>query len=345
VPTEKGQKVATPPKTVAVAFGAFDQAIGLDTRERDRAQARHREVSDCLIESASAESTFLQGSFSRKTMRRPLKDVDMVVVLPAHLWPELEQHPAKALDLFKQPLRERFRGIVRFDVHDRPAKALQVIFDDCPFTFDLVAGFEDPGGGEDVVIANRETGAWERSNSRTLRRVIAERNQATNGRFVRQVRMVKEFKALHPELEELCGLASESLTYAAVTREMPHANAVAATLRHAASAVMGPVMDPTGVDDLTVKWTTEDRLSFASVFRSGAARAEEALRLDADGSPGAAIDVWRSILGDDFPAASSQSESEALRYLTGGSVTSTGRAVSSRRGAQPLRPARAWRRS
>jgi hypothetical protein len=336
--------VATPPKTVAAAFGAFDQAISLDIRERDRAQARHREVSDCLIEAAIAQSTFLQGSFSRKTMRRPLKDVDIVVVLPAHFWPELEQQPAKALDLFKQPLRNRFRGIVRFDVHDHPAKALQVIFDDCPFTFDLVAGFEDPRGGEDVFIANRETGAWDRSNSRTLRRVIAERNQETNGRFVHQVRMVKEFKAQHPELEELCGLACESLTYAAVTREMQHAGAIGTTLRYAASAVMGPVMDPTGVDDLTVKWRFEQRVSFAAVFRSGADRAEEALGLDADGSPVASIDVWCSILGEDFPAASPQSESEALRYLAGGSVTSTGRATSTLRGAQPLRPARAWRR-
>jgi hypothetical protein len=337
--------VAIPAKTVAAAFDTFDQAINLDTSERDRAQARHREVSDCLIEAAIAKSTFLQGSFSRKTMRRPLKDVDMVVVFPAQFWPDLEHYPAKALDLLKQPLRERFRGIIRFDVHDRPAKALQVIFDDCPFTFDLVAGFEDPAGGEDMFIANRETGTWERSNSRTLRRVVAERNQATNGRFVHQVRMVKEFKAQHPELKELCGLACEALTYAAVTRKMAHADAVAATMRQAAITVMGPVMDPTGADDLSVKWTSEQRRSFAAVLRGGADRAGEALRLDADGAPDAAIDVWCSMLGEDFPAAASQSESDALRYLAGGSVTSSGRATSSPRGAQPLRPARAWRRS
>lgn len=332
------------PKSVRAAFDIFDAAISLDRRERDRAQTRHQEITDCLIDAGVATGTFLQGSFARKTMRRPLKDVDIVVLFPASFWRELQNNPAKALDLLKQPLRALWRDSVAFDVRGRPAKALQVVFEDCPFTFDLVAAFEDPSGGEDVLIANRETMVWERSNTRTLKRVIAERNLATAGRFVHQARMVKEFKAQHPQLEEICGLVCESLTFAAVTTALPDAQAVAATLRHASTAMFGPIMDPTGVDDLTVKWTDLERATFAAAFEAGSKRADEAMRLDAAGATAAAIDVWRSVLGEDFPAAAPQSESAALRNLAVGSVSSTGRAVATPVAVQPQRPARAWRR-
>jgi len=336
--------MSSTPSTVPAAFTSLDATISLDPTERVRAEKRHGEITEVLVDAQLATSTFLQGSFARKTMRKPLKDVDIVVLLPSSFAPELQPPygPGKALDLFKQPLRQAFRPQVSFDVHDRPGKALQVVFSDCPFTFDLVAAFPDTDNGEDIFIANRDEQRWERSNTRRLKRIIAERNQATSGRFVHQVRMVKEFKAHHEELD-VCGLVIESLAYGAIAKSNPHAGAVAATLRHAESAVIGPVLDPTGVDDLSARWTAQQRSAFSLIFAHAAQQAEEALRLEADGSHAAAIEIWHAVLGEDFPVASAQSEMDALRLLASGSVTSMGRATSSDRGAQPMRPARAWR--
>ncbi len=95
----------------------------------------------------------------------------------------------------------------------------QVVFADCDFTFDLVAALP-VAVSEDVLIANRDEQRWERSNTRTLKRLIAERNVATGGVFVHQVWMVKELKAQYSELETICGLVVESLTYLAVTRKL-----------------------------------------------------------------------------------------------------------------------------
>ncbi|MET8987787.1 hypothetical protein ABZW49_20260 [Nonomuraea wenchangensis] len=116
-----------------------------------------------------------------------------------------------------------------------------------------------------------------------------------------------------------------------------------AFFEHAADAVMGQVMDPTGVDDLAAEWTLSERTTYSKAFATAAGRGREALELAADGEREAAVEIWHSVFGDPFPAPSSQTAAQALTGLTAGSITSTGRAVSSRRGTQPNRPARSWR--
>jgi hypothetical protein len=330
--------------TVTAAFNQLDDELNLDPGERDAAQRRHREVTEVLTAAGLAASTFLQGSFARKTMLKPLNDVDMVVLLPPDLVARLRgaDGPTAAMRLFADALRQAFPG-VRFDVHDAPAHALLVTFRDCPFTFDLVPAYEDPAGGEDVFIANREEGRWERSNTRTLNRVIRDRNVLTGGRFVHQVRFLKQLKTDHPVLDETCGLLWEALAHAAVRGPMSHPQAVSATLRHAAAALGGPVLDPTGVEDLTAEWTPAERDVRQRAVAAAADRATEALKLEADDEHAAAIEVWRELIGDPFPRAAAQSAADALSYLAGGSLTSTGRAVATTRGHQPARPTRSWR--
>ncbi|GGM11310.1 nucleotidyltransferase domain-containing protein [Nakamurella endophytica] len=334
------------PKSVASAFETFNSNISLNPADRARAEHRHRDVASVLADARLAASTFLQGSFARKTMRKPLKDVDIVVVLPAEMEPRWRTASGARTvhELFKEPLRRRYGAKMSFDQTAQAGKALQLCFDDVDFTIDLVAAF-DTGDPNWVDIANRHEGLWEPSNIRQLVRVVAERNQATDGRFIHQVRMVKEAVAQDDRLDGLCGLATESLTYAAVTQKMPHLRAVAATLRYAATAVAGQVLDPTGVDDLSAKWTPQQRAAWAYALDVAARRAEEALRLERDGQFTDAIATWSALLGEDFPdAPAGQSAADMIAAMaSGGTVTSTGRVTSSVHGAGGGRPVRAWR--
>lgn len=337
--------MASGPKSVPAAFEHFDTAISLDPAERARATLRHQKIAAALVDAGLAVSTFLQGSFARKTMRRPLRDVDVVVILSAALIAEYftPDGARRVHEMFKPVLRRVFGEHITFDVSASAGKALQLCFDDVDFTVDLVAAFADAAGSELVYIADRHEGAWEESNTRTLKRVVAERNKDTDGRFVHQVRMVKEFRAQQPGLEDLCGLAVESLTFGAVREQMSHARAMALTLRYAAQAVLGPVLDPTGVDDLSAKWSDTQRQTYSAVFARGADRAQEALRLERDARFTDAIDIWSAMLGEDFPAPPAQTESDAISRLVAGSITSTGRATSSTQGVERSRPSRAWR--
>lgn len=334
------------PRTTAEAFDEFDAALNLDPRERDQAQRRHQEITEVLTAAGLAKSTFLQGSFARKTMPKPLKDVDMVVVLAEvyrrRWFVSGRGGPAAAMAAIREAVAAHWPD-ARFDVDKQPAHALQVTFPDCTFTVDLVPAFDDPDGGEVVFIADRDLDRWEWSNTRTLRRVISERNLATAGAFVHQVRMGKAFKSNQPTLEKLCGLVIESLWYGEITKKMPHATAMVTALTHAATAVLGEVRDPTGVDDLAKEWTPGERYVFSQTFAMAAKRGREALALAADGEHQGAIEIWFALFGEPFPAPSTQTAAQALSALGAGSITSTGRAVTSQRGAQANRPARSWR--
>lgn len=330
--------------TVAEAFGIFDEALNLDTRERDAARSRFAEVRDCLVAAGVAVDAFLQGSFARKTMLTPLKDVDVVLLLPAS-WRYLlsdPNGPARAMASLRGPLQERFPGVA-FDVSDTPAKALQVTFPDLSFTFDLVVAFESSPGDERVLIGNRKSGEWEYSNTRILNRLIQQRNVATGGVWVHQARGFKAMKKNNPVLREHCGLLFESLLYHSVPVRMAYPKALATALEYAATAVLGPVFDPTGEDDLTAEWTPAVRAATASAFATASRQANEALTLAVDREESAAVGVWHDVIGDPFPIPPTTSVDDTFKALAGGSITSRGDAVKSMRGREPVRPGRSWR--
>ncbi|MGH8882751.1 MAG: hypothetical protein ACRD0P_36320, partial [Stackebrandtia sp.] len=126
-------------------------------------------------------------------------------------------------------------------------------------------------------------------------------------------------------------------------RDAHRARNVMRAEEHAVDAVLGPLLDPTGVDELSVEWTPSQRAGYQGVFATAAAQGREGLALVADGEHQAAIEVWHDLLGDAFPEPSAQTAAQALSALAAGSITSTGRAVTSPRGVQSNRPARSWR--
>lgn len=333
-------------QTTKQAFDAFDEELNLDPVERDDAIERHHQITDVLEAAGLIATTFLQGSFARKTMRKPLKDVDMVIVIHddyrERWFGAGKGGPAAAMAAFQEAILDKWPD-ARFDIDKQPAKALQVTFIDCKFTFDLVPAFEDHDSEDDVFIGNREDDDWERSNTRTLRKVITDRNQATKGAFVHQVRMAKTCKDNTPALQEMPSLAIESFCYAAITRKLPHAEALAALFAYAAEAALEPVFDPTGVDEISAEWTDADRHAYSTALAKAAEQAGEAIALAAEEEHDAAIEIWHAVLGDPFPEPTPQTAEQTLAALAGGSITSTGRAVTSQRGIESNRPTRSWR--
>lgn len=101
-----------------------------------------------------------------------------------------------------------------------------------------------------------------------------------------------------PVPRDLCGLAYEALAHDSIFVEQPHDVAVADLLRHASTAALGKILDPTGVDDLTAEWDDDQRRRYVDRFAALSVRADEALRLRADGSEPAAVEVWRSVFGE-----------------------------------------------
>lgn len=328
--------------TVDAGFKELDANLNLEPFVRKQAQDLHNDIRETLRVAGAIVGSFLQGSFARKTMLKPLKDVDIVCLLPRRLWEALSgpHGPGAAMESFKAPIAAQWPG-VQFDVGDEPSgKALRLTFPGYDFTVDLVPAFELDEAT--VVIGDRFEGTWEPTNSRTQIANVATRNQACGGRFVHQVREVKALTKHHPELDFVSGIVVESLAYAAIFKQMTEKDAVAKVLAHAAGAVGGPVYEPAGDDDVTVKWTAAERARAARVYGRAADRAREALRLEAAGDEHAAMGVWHDLFGEAFPAPPTRAPAKAAAAWAVGSMSSGGRPSTTTAGRQNVAPTRSW---
>lgn len=293
-------------QTIDGAFAELDEELNLDPAQREQAQERHNAIRAALDEAGLVSSSFLQGSFARKTMLKPLKDVDIVVVLKPEFWDRLSgpDGPQTAMGWFKTIVGEHWPDAM-FDQGEAPsAKALRVTFADIDFDIDLVPAFDTDDGN--VLIGDREQRCWEPSNTRRQNVAVAQRNQETAGRFVHQVRELKSLVKNHGELDFIKGIVVESMAFAVITSKAKDKHAVVDTLEHARIAVRGQVIEPAGDDDVTVKWTRSERELAVRIFDHMAAQAAEAMRLEADNDIGAAMDVWHDLIGDPFPTAASR---------------------------------------
>jgi Second Messenger Oligonucleotide or Dinucleotide Synthetase domain len=327
-------------RTVASAFARFDQELLLDPNERAAAEKMHQEITAEMLSARVIVDFFLQGSFARKTMIAPLRDIDKVVIL-APGWANLQTTaggPDKAMDLIQNVIATKWPAAT----FDRTRHSLKVDFGENNFSFDLVPAFETTTDDNDVEIADRKTGGWRRSNTRRLIAVVQERNEECGGRFIHQARMVKSF-VRNLLGDEFPGLHAEAIAYVAITTTMADADAVAAVLSTAVVALRDGYYDPTGVDRLSDRLDPNLRQRAKAAFLRASEGAQEALRLQWAGDQLAAIRLWSTILGAPFPDVAPQSVDQTFRIAAaGGSITTAGTASSTSAGRQESRPTRSW---
>lgn len=340
-----GSRMATQTENaITAAFDDLDDSLKLDPDERNAAQERHTAVRDCLRNAGLTTGGFLQGSFARATMLKPLKDVDTVnMVAPA--WQQVAEAPGGVQKLF-----DEFQAAVlaewpsaRFDVEKVAGKALAVTFSDCEFTVDLCAAL--PTGSDDVVLlGNRDQDAdeqWQRSLTKRLNARIAARNQDTGGVFVHEVRVLKTLKHLHDDLDDVDGIVFESVAYWSITEKLPFAQAIARALRSGADLLEGQMPDPTNEGDLTASWSPRKRATVVRAFERLATTAEAGIEAAYNDDQESAFTSWRAVVGSDFGDEVADAATALSQWSIGGRDTSRWGAEHGDRRLAPA-PGRSW---
>lgn len=325
-----------PSMTTSDAFDDFDENLKLDPDERRAAEELHTEITGILKKAGVIVLAFLQGSFARKTMIAPLRDIDKVVVLA----PSMKGlSPDEVMARIQSVLAAHYPDAV----FERSRHAVKVDFGEETFYFDTVPAWETTTDDDDVLIANRETGGWERSNTRELIRTVAERNQETGGLFIHQVRMGKQ--AIANLLDGIVpGLHVESWAYDVIQEALPYDEAVTRILEAGAELLGGQYYEPTGVDLISARLKPDVINTAKPVLEKAARDARIAVELAAKGDHNGAIAVWHQIFGDEFPAAAKEDAETVLRRsYTGGSVTPAGTISATMAGSQRTQPVRPWR--
>lgn len=336
-------------KTVNDAFNEFNEALKLDPTELARAQALHNTITRQIKERGLLTSAFLQGSLARKTMKKPLRDVDKVAILAAALRHLLEQRGGAwvVAGLYTDALAILYpRAHVEVKRH-----AVTLVFDDDVFSFDIVPAFETDDGTDDVWIMDTEAhgprptrsetkpGGWKRSNTRNLIRVVQARNQLCDGHWVEVVRMLKHLVA--ERLDALVpGLHVESLTYAVVRTFETYEDAVTAVLCQGSSQLRLGYSDPTGQDRISDRVSEHARARLADHFDRLAQQATVAQAHTAAGEHAQAIAIWYAIFGAPFPKLDADSGA-VLAKAYSAKLTSVG-TLSSALPGRATRPTRGF---
>lgn len=296
------------------AFAQARDNIKLDRDELDEAIKVHNQVTEHLKKKGLIVGAFLQGSLARKTMIKPLRDIDKVVLLAV----DYRNRPNGVQDAANdvaRALAELFPDLVpEIDKH-----CVKLDFGEHTFSFDIVPAIDL---GDDIDIIDTKNNIWKRSNTRELIRVVQQRNQDCAGNFVHQARLIKQF-GRHQLDGCVPGLHLESLAFPAIPGVMNDDEALAAALAEGARALApgGTYFDPTGKDELGRRLDPAVRARAHTVFVTAAAAAADAVRQRVAGNHNAAIAIWHDMLGDAFPKPDPGQALNALNIASGVSTT------------------------
>lgn len=172
---------------------AFDIYLGRITppaTQMQAAQRSHNALRDFLKDDAyfgaMIEATFLNGSYARNTVIRPIKDVDIIVVVGTD-W--LQEPPAKAMDALRRKLAQRYPE--RRTLRQR--RAVRVTLYD--MQLDVLLAVAPGGGGQPLKIPDRRTERWIETHPRAQLELTARLKNQTGGNYSRLVRLFKGWAA------------------------------------------------------------------------------------------------------------------------------------------------------
>jgi hypothetical protein len=275
-------------------------------------------------------------------MAKQMRDIDKLVWLPPAWWGGACSDPA-APDRIMDELQASLE--VLFPTATWPARtthSLPIDLGPDSFSFDVVPAFRLDNG--QVMIAARgpkATSPWVPSNSLDIMEAVVGRNGDTNGLFIHQVRMVKQFVACQLD-GAVPGLHVESVAYQAITSPMSHDRACHTVFTAAPGILSSAYTDPAG-GPLAHRLDPVVRGRAITAFSLAADVSREALDLEAGGDTAAASSNWAALFGSDFPVITSDPGKLLAAAGSATGLTLAGSPTRSTAARTPIRPTRAWR--
>ncbi len=285
--------------TILESFNKFKSNLEITSLQTSTVSTRQSYVRAAVAKELTVLSDFLTGSYSRSTLISPLSkaDIDIFVVLDASYFHNYSQGKnggqAALLDRLKKGLKKTYPKTPNIS---RNGQAVTITFSD--FIVDVVPGFNRKGGG--YLIPNSEQQSWLSTDPKKHVDLMSIANKAHGGSLVPVIKMLKSwnrnsgsfFHSFHLEV-----LALE------VFKDIEIPN-YPLGCKHffdkARARVAFKNLDPAGFgDDVGAYINVEEAKKKLQLAFD---RAEKAEASAGKGNVSDAVDYWRLIFGDKFPA-------------------------------------------
>lgn len=289
-------------RTIVASFDGLKRNLEITGLQESSVSGRQQSVRAVLDAGLTVVGSFLTGSYSRQTMIAPLSeaDVDIFVVLNSkyyHNYNGQNGSQAGLLDLVKRTLRSTY---TRTPDISRNGQAVTIRFDD--FTVDVVPAFNRQGGG--FLIPNSRSQSWISTDPKKHVELISTANKTHAGDFIPLVKMIKGwnrssgryFNSFHLEVMMLRVLEGIRIT--------DYSSGARFFFDKARALIPLKCPDPAGYgSDVGAYIGTQTQIEEATaklqLAYERAVRAEDFARR---GNIIDAVEMWRKVFGDYFPA-------------------------------------------
>jgi Second Messenger Oligonucleotide or Dinucleotide Synthetase domain len=291
--------------TVSEAFWKYRGRLETTDTEDSTASRRQQKLRRELDDALDIVTDFLTGSYRRHTKTKPLRDVDIMIVLRDISY--LSRHPREILEEIRKVLADHY-GAARVCTDRR---AVRVDFgvehvDDMigeVISFDVVPAFEERGH---YLIPDDRIGIWIPTNPKIHAELATTANQNFDGQWKPLVKMIKKWNQIHS------GPVTPSFLLEVMALELitgawagSHAYELRQFFARAADRITDGWPDPAGVGPDISDVLDADQAGMRharAALRDAEATCTKAILLERQGRTGEAINTWRSLFGEMFPA-------------------------------------------
>lgn len=280
------------------AFAKLKSNLEITNTEEDKAKRRHANIRDHVRSHWTLSADFLTGSYARETKTKPLKDVDVFVVIDGS-GPQAsyrEQSPAAVLDALLAILREKWEEAYL----DETAVVVPYSGDEELLSVEVVPAFDRVGGG--YLIPSPTPGQWLATDPTKHADASTDKNKACDGDYVPLVKMLK---AINREMDEpvtpsfLLEVMALDILRPPISR---YSDDIITFLATAAERINEPWPDPAGVGpDVNTAMSPSERDQAAAALHEAQGIAEYASDLEEEEHERQAVDEWRRIFGSRMP--------------------------------------------
>lgn len=287
--------------TVPEAFEKFRSRLVLTESEHKDASRRQQKIREQVHGRLSVDRDFLTGSYGRNTKTKPLKDVDIFVVLKDAESKYLDEPPDAILDRLIEILSRHYPS--RTSKGNRSVKVAfgDAVADEQVMSVDVVPAFASDSA---YRIPDRRQGGWIKTNPEIHKEKADAAHKAFDEKWKPNVKMIKKWNDHHdkpvkpPFLLEVMALELLSPPYGG-----SYARELRQFFASAAASIEEAWPDPAGLGPPVTARLEQDpweRGQAKSALRAAEAECTEALRLEQSGRTGAALDAWQELFGPRF---------------------------------------------
>lgn len=289
-------------KTIPESFRVFRANLEITSLQAEIVSTRQQSVRGAVEAGLAVVDSFLSGSYSRHTLIAPLKeaDIDIIVVLDPKYFDDYNQQnggQAGLLDLLKRVLKRTYPKTPDIS---RNGQAVTIQFTD--FVVDVVPAFNRRGGG--YLIPNSIAQSWLSTNPKQHVQIWSAANQTHNGDLVPLIKMIKGWNRTTSSFVQSFHLETMALQLLNNVTISDFPSGARYLFDKGREYVTKNNPDPAGYgDDVGAYLNTQDKVKSAvSRFETAHARALKAEDLAGRGYVADAVDMWRMVFGDYFPA-------------------------------------------